>query len=58
VTVGGLVLVNLGGLTLMLSAEDRPLRIVGGFLVVISVMQGLSLPAVFRAGRPIDRHRS
>jgi hypothetical protein len=45
-------LVNVSGLVLMLSAEDRPLRIVGSFLVVISVMQALSLPAVVRAGRP------
>jgi hypothetical protein len=56
--VGGLVLVNLGGLVLMLWAEDRPLRIVGLFVVVISIVQALSLPAVFRAGRPIDRRRS
>lgn len=57
-TVGGLVLVNLGGLVLMLWAEDRPLRIVGLFVVVISIVQALSLPAVFRAGRPIYRRRS
>ena len=44
------------GLLLALFAADRPIRVMGLLVVALSVVQALSLPALFRVPLP-DRQR-
>jgi hypothetical protein len=50
-TVGGVVLGLAAGLTLVLSAEERPIRMVGILVLAINLLLVPVLPALFRAGR-------
>jgi uncharacterized membrane protein YfcA len=50
--VGGVVLGLASGLLLALFAADRPIRVIGLLVVALSVVQALSLPALFRVRFP------
>jgi hypothetical protein len=53
----GVVLGLAAGLTLALSAEERPIRVVGILVLAINLLLVPVLPAVLRAGRPPARRR-
>jgi hypothetical protein len=54
-TVGGVVLGLAAGLSLALSAEDRPMRVIGILVLSINLLLAPFLAALFRAQPPGER---
>jgi membrane protein YdbS with pleckstrin-like domain len=52
IAVAGVVLGLASGLSLLLFAAERPIRVLGAVIVVIAVVQVLTLPALFRVQLP------